>query len=173
VAVADGRRGIACARGCKARIERTTFLRLALSRRLSIAGYFEPVSFGKRDGIISSISTIVTIGDVASLETQEFEAGDFTWPRRRRNSCIKQVRRFWDITGESQQKNPVFFIRSAAVRSTFLGNMPVSIVEVGKNFHTMGTVEADRGSLDRRPGTKPKLQFWHITRGRSIVWPKV
>jgi len=57
-------------------LERITFPRQALGRRLSITDFFEPLSSGQRDVVGFSI---VTIGDEASRQTQKlFEAGDFT-----------------------------------------------------------------------------------------------
>ncbi len=57
-------------------LERITFPRQALGRRLSVADFFEPLSTGQRDVVGFSI---VTIGDEASRQTQKlFEGGDFT-----------------------------------------------------------------------------------------------
>jgi 5-methyltetrahydrofolate--homocysteine methyltransferase len=57
-------------------LERISFPRQAIGRRLSIADFFEPYCSGKRDVVGFSI---VTIGSEASVQTQKlFEAGDFT-----------------------------------------------------------------------------------------------
>jgi 5-methyltetrahydrofolate--homocysteine methyltransferase len=57
-------------------LERISFPRQAIGRRLSISDFFEPYCSGKRDVVGFSI---VTIGSEASVQTQKlFEAGDFT-----------------------------------------------------------------------------------------------